>query len=85
MAEGSGEMKAAFSALPWNAAELKGPRNEGGGPGDFGFNTDAWGRWELRHPNVQRDGAHLLSKTLAKGQTLQEAGEGSVWVGCTGV
>lgn len=28
---------------------------------------------------------HVLSKTLAAGQTLQEAGEGSVWAGCTGV
>lgn len=33
-------MKIGFSALPLNAGELKGPQNEGVGPGDLSVNTD---------------------------------------------
>lgn len=90
-AEGSGEMKTGFSALPWNAVGLKGPQNEGVGPGGFGFNTDVWGRWELRHslpglhPNVQRDGAPSSVQDPGHRTDLAGSGKGAAWAGRTSV
>lgn len=88
VAGGSREMKTGFSALPLNAGELKGPQNEGMGPGDLSVNTDGLsGRSEHRylrpglHPNVEGDGAPSSDQAWAQDRPCMSLAQAESWQG----